>query len=139
MKKILVWLCLSLVMVPLFSEIIDWKGQELGGKAKPSWLTSVIENSDDTKIRKKFTIENDCFIFYGEGKDFFLSSARELAILSCEKKLNDLCSSNDMSIKISDIKGLITVTDHWYQTSDGIYTYYVFYKISKKYARKSYK
>ena len=97
------------------------------------------ENSDDTKIRKKFTIENDCFIFYGEGKDFFLSSARELAILSCEKKLNDLCSSNDMSIKIFDIKGLITVTDHWYQTSDGIYTYYVFYKISKKSARKSYK
>lgn len=87
MKKITVFtIVIFLVSFHSFSEIISWKGMELGLSPNPKWLESYIKNNDKKQLRKKFDIPVSEKVVVGSARAESLEEARSASQLDAQTK-----------------------------------------------------
>ena len=89
MKRIIL-LCLITVFLNFhfFSEIINWKGMEVGIDPNPRWLQNYINNKNDKLLRKKFDIPKSKRIIIGIGQSTDITNARYLSQINAQQQLN---------------------------------------------------
>ena len=89
MKRIIL-LCLLTVFLNFhfFSEIINWKGMEVGIDPNPRWLQNYINNKNDKLLRKKFDIPKSKRIIIGIGQSTDITNARYLSQINAQQQLN---------------------------------------------------
>ena len=89
MKRIIL-LCLLTVFLNFhfFSEIINWKGMEVGIDPNPRWLQNYINNKNDKLLRKKFDIPKSKRIIFGIGQSTDITNARYLSQINAQQQLN---------------------------------------------------
>ena len=128
MKKKLIFCLLPFFCFFAASEIISWKGMEMGMEKSPSWLTLYLKNKDETKLRKKFELDENENIFYASSESESLENARYAAEMQCRKKMLDFRrKAKNADGKVQQVSGMEQLTEYWERDSEGIYKIYVFY------------
>lgn len=122
MKKITLFTIVSfLFSFHVFSEIIRWKGMEMGLPENPKWLESYILEHNEKPLRKKFSMSKDESIVVGLGSAADLESARSISQLDAQKKAAD--SQKDKKNR------LVPVYEYWEEDDEkgfrlySVYTY----------------
>ena len=78
---------MSAAPLPFFSEIVSWKGMEMGAPQNPKWLKAWRAKGDERALRKKFDAEPGSTIIVGVGRDGSLEGARTAAQLDAQGRL----------------------------------------------------
>ena len=85
MKKITVFtIVIFLVSFHSFSEIISWKGMEMGLPQNPKWLQLYKSSKNEKILRKKFDIDKDEKVLVGIASAPSLEEARLASQLDSE-------------------------------------------------------
>ena len=93
MKKALLFLAiLQAAFFCSFSEIVSWKGMELGLDRNPKWLKAWRSKGDERPLRKKFDIEKDKKAIVGFGQADSLESARSASQIDAQGQAEKLLS-----------------------------------------------
>ena len=101
---------------------------EMGMEKSPSWLTLYLKNKDETKLRKKFELDENENIFYASSESESLENARYAAEMQCRKKMLDFRrKAKNADGKVQQVSGMEQLTEYWERDSEGIYKIYVFY------------
>lgn len=122
MKKKIVLIQLMLILnFYSFSEIISWKGMEIGLSPDPKWLKSYLIRKDEKLLRKKFDVEKNQSIICGLGKADFLEEARTISQLDAQRKLEDKIGKKQRNLNFDFLY------EYWLEDSESGYTVYSIY------------
>ncbi len=132
MKKKLFLCIISFLCFFATSEIVSWKGMELGAEKSPSWLTRYVNKKDETYLRKKFDLDEDEIIFCASSESESLEAARYIAEMKCRREMLDYRQKFNKEMVGQRVSGMESLTEYWEHNSGGIYTIYVFYTMRKK-------
>ncbi len=127
MKKILVLFLLLLIPYFSFSEIISWKGMELGLDPYPEYLKKYVEKHDEKAVRKKFDVGKKKLLFYGTGTSSSLEEARTLAGFDCKKKILKSKKTGTSDGAVAAVNGLEFVYEYWEEDSESGYKVWQIY------------
>lgn len=87
MKKSLLFIAVAaLASFCSFSEVVSWKGMEMGLGQNPKWIRSWRAKGDERALRKKLGAEPGSTIIVGLGRADSLEGARTAAQLDAQGK-----------------------------------------------------
>ena len=122
MKKITLFIIVAfLISFHAFSEIVKWKGMEMGLPQNPKWLETYILNHNEKLLRKKVGIAKDECVLVGVGCAADLETARSLSQLDGQNKASDLQKDKK--------NRLVPVYEYWEEDDEkgfcvySVYTY----------------
>ena len=120
MKKItLSVIVILLVSFHAFSEIVKWKGMEMGLSRNPKWLSSYISKNNEKALRKKFELDSSEKIILGKGQAAFLETARSASLLDAQKKVSELQASGKIRLQF--------IYEYWEEDDEEGFTVYSIY------------
>ena len=118
MKKIIAFTIISsFFLFHSFSEIINWKGMELGIAPNPKWLKSYITKNDEKLLRKKFNITSNEKIIVSSASAKSLETARAGSQIEAQAQVS----------KLTEKVRLEFIYEYWLEDSEKGFTVYSIY------------
>jgi hypothetical protein len=122
MKKITLFtIVILLVSFHSFSEIVNWKGMEMGIEQNPKWLSAYTQQHNEKLLRKKFDVDKTEKVIVGIGNASSLESARTGSQLDGQKKASELNQNGKVRLQ--------PVYEFWQEDDKNGFTVYSVYTI----------
>lgn len=120
MKKITLFTIVSfLISFHAFSEIVRWKGMEMGLPKNPKWLQLYKVAKNEKLLRKKFDIDKAEKVVVGIAAAPFLEKARSASQIDAQSKAADLQKDKK--------NRLVPVYEYWEEDDKNGFTVYSVY------------